>query len=122
MSQRIETPFDTIEEAQEYIRLLSKVAAEAKRDIDNDIILATNRTSQRRLQALRIVAYNLEKLLRNLSASGRILNDLRSLRRLLFEEKPVTSDKKHHQVPITSTVPAFEPLHVEEILGNHPPG
>jgi hypothetical protein len=47
--------------------------------------------SDRRVQALRVVQYNLEKLQRYLSASGRTLNDLRSLRRLLLEEKSAIS-------------------------------
>jgi hypothetical protein len=36
---------------------------------------------------LRIVAYKLEKLAQHMKQSQRILNDLRSLRRLLFEER-----------------------------------
>jgi hypothetical protein len=91
MSSRIERPFDSIENAQQYIRLLGETTAEAMGDIDDEIILATQRMSDRRVQALRVVQYNLEKLQRYLSASGRTLNDLRSLRRLLLEERPVTN-------------------------------
>src|SRR6185369_1380449 len=91
MSSRIERPFDSIENAQQYIRLLGETIAEAMGDIDDEIILATQRMSDRRVQTLRVVQYNLEKLQRYLSASGRTLNDLRSLRRLLLEERPVTN-------------------------------
>jgi hypothetical protein len=91
MSRRIERPFDSIENAQQYIRLLGETIAEAMGDIDDEIILATQRMSDRRVQTLRVVQYNLEKLQRSLSASGRTLNDLRSLRRLLLEERPVTN-------------------------------
>jgi hypothetical protein len=91
MSSRIERPFDSIENAQQYIRLLGETTAEAMGDIDDEIILATQRMSDRRVQALRVVQYNLEKLQRYLSASGRTLNDLRSLRRLLLEEKSAIS-------------------------------
>ena len=91
MSDPIETPFDSIENAQQYIRLLLEAVAEAKRDIDDAIIQATDQMLQRRLQALRVVEYNLEKLQRHLSASSRTLNDLRSLRRLLLEERPAAS-------------------------------
>lgn len=45
-----------------------------------------------------MVEYNLEKLQRYLSVSGRTLNDLRSLRR---EEMPATDGTKHHQVATT---------------------
>jgi hypothetical protein len=91
MSRRIERPFDSIENAQQYIRLLGETIAEAMGDIDDEIILATQQMSDRRVQTLRVVQYNLEKLQRSLSASGRTLNDLRSLRRLLLEERPVTN-------------------------------
>jgi hypothetical protein len=91
MSSRIDRPFDSIENAQQYIRLLGETTAEAMGDIDDEIILATQQRSDRRVQALRVVQYNLEKLQRYLSASGRTLNDLRSLRRLLLEERPVTN-------------------------------
>jgi hypothetical protein len=91
MSRRIERPFDSIENAQQYIRLLGETIAEAMGDIDDEIILATQQMSDRRVETLRVVQYNLEKLQRSLSASGRTLNDLRSLRRLLLEERPVTN-------------------------------
>jgi hypothetical protein len=91
MSSRIDRPFDSIENAQQYIRLLGETTAEAMGDIDDEIILATQRMSDRRVQDLRVVQYNLEKLQRYLSASGRTLNDLRSFRRLLLEERPVTN-------------------------------
>jgi hypothetical protein len=91
MSRRIETPFDSIENSQQYIRLLAEIVAEAKRDIDDEIILSALRMSERRVQALRVVEYNLEKLQRYLSSSRRTLNDLRSLRRLLHGERSATN-------------------------------
>ena len=98
MSDPIETPFDSIENAQQYIRLLLEAVAEAKRDIDDAIIQATDRMLNRRLQALQLVEYNLEKLQRSLSASSRTLNDLRSLRRLLLEERPAANATEPQQV------------------------
>ena len=62
MSSRIERPFDSIENAQQYIRLLGETIAEAMGDIDDEIILATQQMSDRRVQTLRVVQYNLEKL------------------------------------------------------------
>jgi hypothetical protein len=44
-------------------------------------------TAERRKEALQIVAYNLAKLSLHMRTSGRILNDLRSLRRLLLAER-----------------------------------
>ncbi len=120
MSDRIETPFDSIENAHQYIRLLAEAVAEAKRDIDDEIILATQRTSHSRVRVLRVVEYNLEKLQRYLSVSVRTLNDLRSLRRLIHEERTATKGADHHQVaktaPVTTTISASEPLRAGEVL------
>ena len=112
MTDRIETPFDSIENAQLYIRLLAKAVTEAKCDIGEEIVLTTERASQRRLQALRVVEYNLEKLQRYLSASSRTLSALRSLRRLLHGERTTTNSAQHHQAapPLTNTSSASEPL------------
>lgn len=87
MSRRVETPFDSIENAQQYIKLLVETVAEAKRDIDDQVTAATDQMSHRRVQALRMVQFNLEKLERHLTLSSRTLNDLRTLRRLLLEER-----------------------------------
>jgi hypothetical protein len=87
MSRRVETPFDSIENAQQYIKLLIETVAETKRDIDDQVTTATDQMSDRRVQALRMVQFNLEKLERYLSGSSRTLNDLRTLRRLLLEER-----------------------------------
>ena len=102
MKDRTETPFDSIENAQQYIRLLGEAVAEAKRDIDEEIVLATQRTAHSQVRALRVVDYNLEKLQRYLSVSGRTLNDLRSLRRLIHEERTATKEAERHQVAKTA--------------------
>jgi hypothetical protein len=101
MRKRIEIPFDSIENAQKYVRLLAETVAEARREIDHDMALAVELKSKRRVEALRIVAYNLEKLQRYLSGSGRTLNDLRSLRRLLCEERQISEDVKPRQQIVT---------------------
>jgi len=82
-----ETPFDSIESAQEYMALLAEALAEAKQTVESDIEANHGIKAERRVQALRLVLYNLEKLHHYTKSSGRILNDLRSLRRLLLEER-----------------------------------
>lgn len=84
---RPETPFDSLENAHEYVRLLAEAIAEARGDIESDIAKAVESKSERRLQALRLVQYKLEKLEQYLRSSSRTLNDLRTLRRLLLEER-----------------------------------
>lgn len=91
ISHRVETPFASIENAQEYLKLLLETVDEAKRDINDQIMIATDQMSHRRVQALRMAQFNLEKLQRYLTASSRSLNDLRTLRRLLLEERRATN-------------------------------
>lgn len=81
------TPFETIESAQEFLALLREAVDDARSNVGVDMIAETNLGSTRRLDALRLVSYKLEKLEQHLKASGRLLNDLRTLRRLLLDER-----------------------------------
>ena len=94
MNKRVETPFDSIENAQKYIKLLGETVGESIGDIDGEIIAATESGLERRLQALRIVHFKLQKLEQQLHTCSRTLNDLRSLRRLLLEEREIVVEKK----------------------------
>ena len=87
MSYRPDTPFDSVESAHEYVRLLEEAIADAKRDVAADLAAVSGDTPDRRLEAQRLVHYKLEKLEQHLHNSSRLLNDLRSLRRLLFDER-----------------------------------
>ncbi len=87
-----QTPFDSIENAHDYIRLLVEAIAESKSEIAADIASASK--SERRVQALQVVQLKLDKLEQHLQVSSRLLNDLRSLRRLLFEERLEPAAKK----------------------------
>jgi hypothetical protein len=81
------TEFDTIESAQEFLALLREAVEDAKRNTDADIIKEGNLQPSRRLDALRLVMFKLDKLDQHVKDSCRLLNDLRSLRRLLLEER-----------------------------------
>ena len=85
------SPFESIESAHDFIGLFSDSVADAKRDIEADMQRELKTNAPRRLVALQLAAYNLEKLELHLNKSRRILNDLRSLRRLLFEERAADS-------------------------------
>jgi hypothetical protein len=82
-----ELPFDSIESAHEFVGLLANAVLQSKRDIDTDVQREMGLNFRRRLEALQIVGYKLEALESHLTKSRRILNDLRSLRRLLFDER-----------------------------------
>lgn len=88
ISHRPETPFDSIENAQDYLHLLLETIVDSRNDIADDIRGAEQAKSERRLEALRLVQYKLEKLEQHLRSGSRTLNDLRTLRRLLLEERP----------------------------------
>ena len=87
MSYQAETPFDSIEGSHEYVALLADALDEARRDVESEIAAAERDGADRRKQALLLVSYNLAKLNLHITASRRILNDLRSLRRLLLAER-----------------------------------
>ncbi len=98
MAESAETPFDNIESAQEYVALLLEAIEEAQRDVGAELELTTGPQAERRRQALQLVAHNLNKLAFHISKSRRILNDLRTLRRLLFEERQAAAGPKSRAV------------------------
>ena len=89
MSEKTETTFDSIESAHEFVTLLAQTVAQAKQDIERDVEREQNVAASRRLHALRISVYTLQKLELHISRSCRALNDLRTLRRLLFDERSI---------------------------------
>ncbi len=93
LDYEFERPFDNIESAQEYLALLSRELDTAKQDTQADIAREADSQMPRRREALRVVLYTLEKLEQHIKVSRRLLNDLRTLRRLLLEERaePVIS-------------------------------
>jgi hypothetical protein len=89
VSQKDETPFDSIEGSHEYVAMLADAIADTRREIEEEVALAEEQAADRRKQALLLVSFNLAKLDMHIKSSRRILNDLRTLRRLLLAERPV---------------------------------
>jgi hypothetical protein len=79
-----ENPFENLESAQQFVELLCEAIEEARREIE---LQSAEPQPERRLQALQLVSYNLGKLATHMGTSRRILNDLRTLRRLFFQER-----------------------------------
>ena len=94
MKARSETPFDSVEGAHEYLSLLSEAIQDAKDEIEADVRAAEDPKFPRRLEALRLVAFKLDKLEQHVKNSRRLLNDLRTLRRLLLDEREEPAPKK----------------------------
>ena len=70
------------------MHLLAEAITEAKGEIAIDLDMAVAAKPDRRVEALRVVQFKLDKLEHHLKTSSRLLNDLRTLRRLLFDERP----------------------------------
>ncbi len=84
MAYERETPFDDIESARQYVELLAEAIEEARREVEAEM---ANPQPERRLQALQLVSFKLARLSTHIGGSSRILNDLRTLRRLLLGER-----------------------------------
>jgi hypothetical protein len=83
----VQSPFENIENAQDYLVLLSQAIEEARENVAAELTTEGNASLPRRLDAVRLALYKLEKLEQHVKASRRLLNDLRTLRRLLLEER-----------------------------------
>jgi hypothetical protein len=96
VSEKQETPFDSIEGSHEYVAMLAEALDEARRDVEAEIALAEQESAERRKEALLLVSYSLAKLNLHITASRRLLNNLRTLRRLLLAERgmPVEPEKE----------------------------
>jgi hypothetical protein len=81
------SPFDSIEDAHDFVTLLAQTIFQARLEIESDIQRESGANFPRRVEALKLALYTLTKLQFHMGRSRRILNDLRTLRRLLFEER-----------------------------------
>lgn len=81
-----ENPFDSIESARTYVRLLREQVEEVASAVDADIDTLAP-VASRRLDALRLVKFKLAELHKHLQASSRTLNDLRALHRILTGDR-----------------------------------
>ena len=98
MSYKPETPFDSIDSSYEYVALLAETIQEVRQAIEAEIALAMAEDAERRKEALQLVSYHLTRLSGHMTSSRRILNDLRTLRRLLLgERKSVPAAKPAHE-------------------------
>lgn len=90
-TSRTDNPFSTIESAQDFVKLLTKAVDDATQELQVRTEESGSEVS-RRLDALRIALYSLAKLESHLHQSSRILNDLRTLRRLMLAEREIKSN------------------------------
>ncbi|MFZ1005946.1 MAG: hypothetical protein WAN65_03860 [Candidatus Sulfotelmatobacter sp.] len=110
MSEQNGSPFESIESAHEFVALLAETVRQAKQDVEADVKREASSGSPRHLDALRTALYSMEKLEQHMNKSRRILNDLRSLRRLLFEER---ATKPQPLAPVNSEAEVTVSVDVE---------
>jgi len=87
MNDTLVRPFESIEDTQEFVALLENSIEEAIAEVRGELALAQADGQSRRVEALSLALYKLGHLGVHMSKSRRILNDLRSIRRLLSSER-----------------------------------
>jgi hypothetical protein len=80
-------PFESIESAHEFVELLADSIQEALGEVRDHLEEARTQKDERRVEALTLTTFKMEQLVAHMTKSRRLLNDLRSLRRLLFAER-----------------------------------
>ena len=104
MDSAPETPFDTVESAQQFVELLVEAIEEARREVDDSMDAAQ---PERRLQALQLVSFKLAKLSGHMEISRRLLNDLRTLRRLLLSERSPDAEPPEEEDQTLPNLPSL---------------
>jgi hypothetical protein len=89
MSPEPARPFDSIESAHEFVDLLEESIEDAVLEVKDYIQTAKSERDERRAEALTLAMYKMSQLSSHMHKSRRILNDLRTIRRLLFQERGV---------------------------------
>lgn len=87
MDFEADAAFESIESAQEYLALLAQVIAESQQALEADLGANAQSDLPRRVEALRLIGFKLEKLASHIKMSRLILNDLRMLRRILQQRE-----------------------------------
>lgn len=87
MTEKRANPFESIESAYEFVALLREALDDAYSANLDETEAARTKGSQRRVDAMLLVDRKLNQLRQHMLASLVILNDLRSLRRLLLGER-----------------------------------
>lgn len=84
---RENTPFENIEGALEYVTCLLDACRIAQSQVEKEISPLQPVRPTRKLDALKLVDFKLEKLTSHLAKSERLLKDLRRLRRIILDER-----------------------------------
>jgi len=83
----IEQPFDSIESAQDFMNVLAETILDAFKDLHRDYVTAVRDGQTRRAQAIELALFKAKSLSCHVYKCRRTLNDLRTIRRLILNER-----------------------------------
>lgn len=86
-AEEIERPLESIESAYDYLDILAKTTLEVLCELKSDRDIAQRDGELRRAQAIDLAIFKLKMFLSYVCKSRRMLNDLRTLRRLILNER-----------------------------------
>jgi hypothetical protein len=85
--------FDSIESAQDFMQILAETILEAMTDLNSQRQEALRDGENRRAQAIELAMFKLKMLSCYVFKSRRMLNDLRTIRRLILNERLTTVEQ-----------------------------
>lgn len=88
----IEQPFDSIESAYEFMNVLAETILLNMTDLHHHHKLAIEEGQVRRAKAIELALYKSKSLSCYVHKSRRTLNDLRTIRRLILNERMTSED------------------------------
>ena len=89
---QIATPFDSIESAYQFMDVLAETILLNMNDLHRYHEEAVHEGQERRARALELALYKSKSLTCQVAKSRRALNDLRTIRRLILNERTTTED------------------------------
>lgn len=89
--QDFDQPFDSIESAHDFMNVLAETVLDAIKELHDEEERVRGEGLDRRAQAIELALYKLKVLSCHVHKSRRTLNDLRTLRRLILEERTLAS-------------------------------
>jgi len=87
MTVEREQPFDSIESAYDYMNILAETMMGVMKDLHRDYQIALQEGETRRARAIELALYKSKNLTCYVTKSRRTLNDLRTIRRLILNER-----------------------------------
>jgi hypothetical protein len=88
----IEQPFDSIESAYEYLTVLAETVLANMNDLHYHHKIALQEGQTRRARAIELALFKSKNLSCYVHKSRRTLNDLRTIRRLILNERMTSED------------------------------